>query len=159
MFDHFGRRLQRDLKGIVDQRIATSEVASGSLMRVRYFSSSPPPSFPLRDRLLVISPISFLPASPPSNRYLRLLSLFALRSLPVSTSTSSRTRSSGTPSGSVDPSSPRRPSSTRTATTGLRTRSTVHRSFAVSPSSALRRTKPFLLFRRVGREGRRRRKG
>lgn len=33
MFDHFGRRLQRDLKGIVDQRIASSELASGSHMR------------------------------------------------------------------------------------------------------------------------------
>ncbi|GAA5975522.1 hypothetical protein JCM10908_005187 [Rhodotorula pacifica] len=33
MFDHFGRRLQRDLKGIVDQRIASSELASGSLLR------------------------------------------------------------------------------------------------------------------------------
>lgn len=34
MFDHFGRRLQRDLKGIVDQRIASSEMASGSHLKV-----------------------------------------------------------------------------------------------------------------------------
>ncbi|GAA5875963.1 hypothetical protein JCM1840_006233 [Sporobolomyces johnsonii] len=33
MFDHFGRRLQRDLKGIVDQRILSSETKSGSLMK------------------------------------------------------------------------------------------------------------------------------
>lgn len=33
MFDHFGRRLQRDLKGLVDQRIASSETAAGSHMR------------------------------------------------------------------------------------------------------------------------------
>lgn len=35
MFDHFGRRLQRDLKGIVDERILSSETRSGSLMKVR----------------------------------------------------------------------------------------------------------------------------
>jgi len=34
MFDHFGRRLQRDLKGIVDERILSSETKSGSLMKV-----------------------------------------------------------------------------------------------------------------------------
>lgn len=34
MFDHFGRRLQRDLQHIVDGRIQTSELASGSLIRV-----------------------------------------------------------------------------------------------------------------------------
>jgi actin-related protein 3 len=33
MFDNFGRRLQRDLKSIVDTRIATSESLSGGLMR------------------------------------------------------------------------------------------------------------------------------
>jgi hypothetical protein len=33
MFDHFGRRLQRDLKHIVDTRIMTSETMSGGLMR------------------------------------------------------------------------------------------------------------------------------
>jgi hypothetical protein len=35
MFDHFGRRLQRDLKHLVDTRISASEVNSGGLMRVR----------------------------------------------------------------------------------------------------------------------------
>ena len=35
MFDHFGRRLQRDLKHIVDTRIMNSETLSGGLMRVR----------------------------------------------------------------------------------------------------------------------------
>ena len=34
MFDHFGRRLQRDLKHLVDTRITNSEVMSGGLMRV-----------------------------------------------------------------------------------------------------------------------------
>jgi actin-related protein len=34
MFDHFGRRLQRDLKHLVDTRIMTSETMSGGLMRV-----------------------------------------------------------------------------------------------------------------------------
>lgn len=38
MFDHFGRRLQRDLKHIVDTRIQTSEALSGGLMRVRRLS-------------------------------------------------------------------------------------------------------------------------
>lgn len=45
MFDHFGRRLQRDLKNIVDQRIQNSEQLSGGLMRVR------PPSLPNARRL------------------------------------------------------------------------------------------------------------
>ena len=35
MFDHFGQRLKRDLKKIVDQRIEASEVSSKSSMRVR----------------------------------------------------------------------------------------------------------------------------
>ena len=39
MFDHFGQRLKRDLKRLVDQRIEASEVSSKSLMRV---SSFPP---------------------------------------------------------------------------------------------------------------------
>jgi actin-related protein 3 len=34
MFDHFGRRLQRDLKHLVDTRISASETNSGGLMRV-----------------------------------------------------------------------------------------------------------------------------
>lgn len=33
MFQHFGQRLKKDLKGIVDARLAASETASGSLMR------------------------------------------------------------------------------------------------------------------------------
>ncbi|KAH7089391.1 actin binding protein [Auriculariales sp. MPI-PUGE-AT-0066] len=33
MFDHFGQRLKRDLKQIVDRRIAASEAASGSVLR------------------------------------------------------------------------------------------------------------------------------
>merc|ERR1711939_246558 len=33
MFDHFGRRLQRDLKGLVDNRITTSESMSGGRMK------------------------------------------------------------------------------------------------------------------------------
>lgn len=35
MFDHFGQRLKRDIKQIVDRRIQASEAASGSAMRVR----------------------------------------------------------------------------------------------------------------------------
>lgn len=35
MFDNFSRRLQRDMKHIVDTRIMTSEHLSGGLMRVR----------------------------------------------------------------------------------------------------------------------------
>lgn len=38
MFKDFGRRLQQDLKMIVDRRIQTSETASGAHMRV----SQPP---------------------------------------------------------------------------------------------------------------------
>lgn len=34
MFKDFGRRLQRDVKAIVDGRIAGSEQNSGSLMKV-----------------------------------------------------------------------------------------------------------------------------
>jgi hypothetical protein len=34
MFDHFGQRLKRDLKKLVDQRIEASEVSSKSLIRV-----------------------------------------------------------------------------------------------------------------------------
>ena len=34
MFDHFGQRLKRDLKKLVDRRIIESETASGSLIRV-----------------------------------------------------------------------------------------------------------------------------
>jgi actin-related protein 3 len=34
MFKDFGKRLQRDVKNIVDGRIAGSETRSGSLMKV-----------------------------------------------------------------------------------------------------------------------------
>jgi len=34
MFDHFGQRLKRDLKKLVDRRIIESETASRSLIRV-----------------------------------------------------------------------------------------------------------------------------
>lgn len=35
MFEFFGKRLQRDLKQIVDTRITASETSSGNLMKVR----------------------------------------------------------------------------------------------------------------------------
>lgn len=38
MFEHFGQRLKRDLKQIVDKRIEASEVNSGALMRVSVFA-------------------------------------------------------------------------------------------------------------------------
>lgn len=38
MFKDFGRRLQRDIKHIVDGRIAHSEQASGNHMRVSMFA-------------------------------------------------------------------------------------------------------------------------
>lgn len=110
MFDHFGRRLQRDLKHIVDTRIQTSEALSGGLMRV--------------SRFLLASAL----ASP--------LTSSLTHSPPESTSTSFRTKSSATPSGSEDRFSLRRPSSTATATPRL----TMMRSDPVwsggSPSSA-----------------------
>ena len=37
MFDHFGQRLKRDLKKLVDRRIVESETASKSLIRVCCF--------------------------------------------------------------------------------------------------------------------------
>lgn len=37
MFDHFGQRLKRDLKNIVDQRITRSETVNNSTIRVRYY--------------------------------------------------------------------------------------------------------------------------
>ena len=40
MFKNFSQRLKRDLKGIVDSRVAASELASGGHMRVRISSSS-----------------------------------------------------------------------------------------------------------------------
>lgn len=35
MFEHFGQRLKRDLKKLVDQRIEASEISSKSQIRVR----------------------------------------------------------------------------------------------------------------------------
>lgn len=35
MFEHFGQRLKRDLKNIVDKRIELSEMQSGTALRVR----------------------------------------------------------------------------------------------------------------------------
>ena len=38
MFQHFGNRLKRDLKQLVDRRLDSSVIASGSLQKVRgYF--------------------------------------------------------------------------------------------------------------------------
>jgi len=37
MFQHFGQRLKRDLKQLVDRRLDASVTASGSLQRVRFF--------------------------------------------------------------------------------------------------------------------------
>jgi hypothetical protein len=36
MFQHFGNRLKRDIKQIVDRRLEASAVASGSALRVRF---------------------------------------------------------------------------------------------------------------------------
>jgi actin-related protein 3 len=35
MFQHFGNRLKRDLKQLVDRRLDASVMASGSVLRVR----------------------------------------------------------------------------------------------------------------------------
>lgn len=40
MFQHFGNRLKRDLKQIVDRRLDANAVASGSQLRVRRNFSS-----------------------------------------------------------------------------------------------------------------------
>lgn len=40
MFQHFGQRLKRDLKQLVDRRLDASVQASGSLQRVGRFSCS-----------------------------------------------------------------------------------------------------------------------
>lgn len=37
MFQHFGQRLKRDLKQLVDRRLDASVLASGSHQRVRFF--------------------------------------------------------------------------------------------------------------------------
>lgn len=39
MFQHFGQRLKRDLKQIVDRRLDASVTASGSHMRVSFIVS------------------------------------------------------------------------------------------------------------------------
>lgn len=39
MFEHFGQRLKRDIKQIVDKRILNSETQSGGLMTVRSVDS------------------------------------------------------------------------------------------------------------------------
>ena len=41
MFQHFGQRLKRDLKQLVDRRLDNSVLASGSHQRVRMFRNSP----------------------------------------------------------------------------------------------------------------------
>jgi len=51
MFQHFGNRLKRDLKQIVDRRLDASVMASGSAQRVR---SSPIKIEPL-DELIPVS--------------------------------------------------------------------------------------------------------
>lgn len=40
MFQHFGQRLKRDLKQIVDRRLDASVTASGSVLKVRQFYSA-----------------------------------------------------------------------------------------------------------------------
>lgn len=50
MFEHFGQRLKRDLKQIVDSRIMNSETMSGSLMKVRQIRI--PTTIPLTNNLL-----------------------------------------------------------------------------------------------------------
>jgi len=47
MFKNFSQRLKRDLKSIVDSRVALSESASGGHMRVSLSSSLAPPIFDL----------------------------------------------------------------------------------------------------------------
>lgn len=42
MFKDFGRRLQQDLKQIVDHRVQSSEIASGAHMRVSRDGVPPP---------------------------------------------------------------------------------------------------------------------
>lgn len=39
MFRDFGRRLQRDIKKVVDARLKLSETLSGGHIKVRYFES------------------------------------------------------------------------------------------------------------------------
>jgi actin-related protein 3 len=39
MFQHFGRRLERDLRQLVDRRLDASVLASGSMLKVKFLSS------------------------------------------------------------------------------------------------------------------------
>lgn len=41
MFQHFGTRLKRDLKQLVDRRLDASAAASGSVLKVCTFLSTP----------------------------------------------------------------------------------------------------------------------
>jgi hypothetical protein len=41
MFQHFGQRLKRDLKQLVDRRLDASALASGSALKVGVYSSPP----------------------------------------------------------------------------------------------------------------------
>ena len=50
MFQHFGQRLKRDLKQLVDRRLDASVLASGSHQKVRQF-----PCFFMPDRRLNMS--------------------------------------------------------------------------------------------------------
>lgn len=74
MFQHFGQRLKRDLKQIVDRRLEVAAAASGSQVRVSSVSCD-----------CVILPLTFFALSPR-----------------VWKSRSSPTSASGMPSGSVD---------------------------------------------------------
>ena len=56
MFRDFGRRLQRDVKAIVDGRIAGSEVKSGGLMKVRRVGRYAIPEISHRTRVLLVLP-------------------------------------------------------------------------------------------------------
>jgi len=40
MFQHFGQRLKRDLKLLVDRRLDASVLASGSMLKVEFFAFS-----------------------------------------------------------------------------------------------------------------------
>ena len=48
MFQHFGNRLKRDLKQLVDRRLDASVMASGSVLKVREIQS--PSKLPLMSR-------------------------------------------------------------------------------------------------------------
>jgi hypothetical protein len=88
MFQHFGNRLKRDIKQIVDRRLEASAVASGSAMRVC-----------AKTRQVTVRSSDFIRSS-----------------LRASTSKSSPTSVSATPCGTVARSSPRFRTSTPRAT-------------------------------------------